>query len=117
MSCFRLPNTGPTWKEKPYLGFSKRPCANSSNLFCEGPFGACYDPGVTGWCEPVPMDCPDLWDPVCGCDAVTYANDCERSQAGVWALHSGDCSEEPFNRTYTNITNEYLTSDSCFIDT
>jgi hypothetical protein len=42
---------------------------------------ACSNP--TGICTPRPLDCPDLWEPVCGCDEQTYANACFAAMAGV----------------------------------
>jgi hypothetical protein len=51
---------------------------------------SCGD-GATGTCETTPLTCPRLWDPVCGCDATTYANDCERLRAGVSLDHTGEC--------------------------
>lgn len=63
--------------------------------FCEGPEGMCDMEGPTGWCEPIPSFCPELWAPVCGCDNVTYANDCERQRAGVWRWYRGECSTSP----------------------
>jgi hypothetical protein len=62
--------------------------------FCEGPAGSC-DESVAGWCETKPEACPDIWHPVCGCDGVTYGNDCERQAAGVWLAHEGECGETP----------------------
>jgi hypothetical protein len=62
-----------------------------AGFFCEGPQGVCDLEGPTGWCEPIPMGCFDLWDPVCGCGGVTFPNDCERQVAGVWLDHRGDC--------------------------
>jgi PKD repeat protein len=36
--------------------------------------------------------CPDLWAPVCGCNDVTYGNDCEAGNAGVVAWTPGECT-------------------------
>ena len=50
-----------------------------------------------GVCEdlPVTADCPRLWAPVCGCDGVTYDNDCFAAVAGVSVDYEGACQVEP----------------------
>jgi hypothetical protein len=52
---------------------------------------SCY-PGAAGTCLPTPGACPKLWAPVCGCDGLTYSNDCFRLQAGVARDHTGACA-------------------------
>jgi len=44
-----------------------------------------------GVCEPEPHFCEATPSPVCGCDNVTYWNDCVRRSAGVVASVSGEC--------------------------
>ncbi len=61
--------------------------------FCEVPPGLCEHGLREGKCLPIPQGCPDNVDPVCGCDGVTYFNDCERMTAGVGKLHHGACEE------------------------
>ena len=46
---------------------------------------------LSGECQPKPTACPDVWDPVCGCDGETYGNACEAAMAGVSIDHSGAC--------------------------
>ncbi len=46
---------------------------------------------LAGTCVPEPVVCPRVYDPVCGCDGVTYANDCERIRAGAVLAHKGEC--------------------------
>jgi len=49
----------------------------------------CDDP--RGHCEPWPTVCDSMLMPRCGCDGVTYWNDCLRRQAGVVASSMHEC--------------------------
>ncbi len=58
---------------------------------CEYPPLECGEPDAEGVCVSIPDGCPDFEDPVCGCDGVTYLNDCERLAAGAQLEHFGAC--------------------------
>jgi hypothetical protein len=45
-----------------------------------------------GHCIVPPSGCIAIFSPVCGCNATTYANDCERQRARVQLDHSGACA-------------------------
>ncbi len=64
-------------------------CAEGS--YCEHPPGRCTELGGPGECIRIPQGCPDVWAPVCGCNGITYANDCDRMAAGVSKQHDGEC--------------------------
>jgi len=45
----------------------------------------------TGFCKFKPTECPDIWDPVCGCDQKTYGNACLAGMQGESIDHWGAC--------------------------
>ncbi|MBN1769646.1 MAG: hypothetical protein JXB32_00160 [Deltaproteobacteria bacterium] len=51
---------------------------------------SCLD-GASGVCVARPDGCYAVDDPVCGCDGVTYGNDCERLRAGAALAYAGAC--------------------------
>lgn len=85
--------------------FDSRSLCEGAELRC-GPDGACPDglacdfsscDAVFGTCVPLPAGCVGTAEGsggggVCGCDGVTYPDDCERLLAGVGLRHPGPCS-------------------------
>jgi len=64
---------------------------------CRFPAGQCNTPDLAGTCVAVPSTCPERGPQVCGCDGITYANECELLKAGVRAAKPGACgaAEQP----------------------
>jgi hypothetical protein len=59
-----------------------------SDLYCKTEVGDCD--GV-GTCQLMPPSCPDVDQPVCGCDALTYSNSCDAAAVGVSQMSEGPC--------------------------
>ena len=61
---------------------------------CDHDLGQC-DGATLGRCVQPPPQCPDLPEPVCGCDGLTYDNACRSLQAGVTVAQVGACPSTP----------------------
>ncbi len=70
-------------------GISGIPCDDEE--FCKLPAGTCEHADLFGLCTTIPSACTEHFDPVCGCDGVTYGNPCFADAAGVSISHHGWC--------------------------
>jgi hypothetical protein len=67
-------------------------CGGFAGFVCDpdqwcdyGPSGHCGFADQMGTCRPRPDACPQVVDPVCGCDGNIYSNSCHAAIAGVTA--------------------------------
>ena len=73
------------------------PCGGSERvacepgLWCEPPSGTCGQADLIGVCVDIHRRCHHIYHAVCGCDGVTYGNECRRQHESVPQAHVGKC--------------------------
>jgi hypothetical protein len=61
---------------------------------CSYPDGICSVLDALGTCRVTPGVCPAVWEPVCGCDRMTYGNRCKAEKASVRIDKPGSCGPD-----------------------
>jgi hypothetical protein len=84
-------HNGPCGEKQSCGGFAGWLC--DEDEYCDMPEDMCNVADMIGECVQVAEACPDIWDPVCGCDGVTYSNDCARIRSRVPRAHPGECDQ------------------------
>lgn len=71
-------------------GIAGLQCSNG-NQVCIFPVNRCNVADNFGACMDRPEVCTFNFDPVCGCDGVTYSNSCNATAAGISIDSMGAC--------------------------
>jgi len=69
-----------------------KPASCEKSEFCNYPIDSkCGAADQTGTCTKIPDACDTVYDPVCGCDNITYSSACVAAAKGISILHAGTC--------------------------
>ncbi len=94
-----LPQTRPDRALPPDRGHGNKKCGPWPGGQCSGKGQVCdirgCGAGTGGNCVKRPTKCGAYWSPVCGCDGVTYSNDCMRLAKGAPLAYKGSCKKGP----------------------
>jgi hypothetical protein len=71
----------------------KQLACGDSRDFCQKKVGSCDNYNHEGVCTRPPENCTPKDEPVCGCDGVNYANECEASSEGMNIFFFGECED------------------------
>jgi hypothetical protein len=66
----------------------------AEGLWCDPPKGMCGGADLIGTCVKIHRLCHHNLHLICGCNGVTYGNDCERRNESVAEDHVGRCSSD-----------------------
>ena len=66
-------------------------CEKNTNciLIPQANSGVCIDNNLIGNAD----ECIEIYDPVCGCDGITYDNFCVADSSGITSYISGECCD------------------------
>jgi len=83
--------------------------------FCEIAAGLCHTDLSPESCVVKPQACGDVYHPVCGCDGITYDNDCDRQVAGVSKLRDVACGTPNGGHMIPTLPAACTTDDDCCV--